>query len=105
MSQQLLEPQAPSSGFNALAFELKHYEDYQRLNTPYYEVIGRFDHNDGIHKFLLLADCFQAGEYYKDPWGSDWIGKSFCNGNSKEVLFSTRDLAVAYLKRQYAASC
>ncbi|WP_144053345.1 hypothetical protein [Xenococcus sp. PCC 7305] len=24
--------------FDALAFEIKHFEDYQRLNTPYYEL-------------------------------------------------------------------
>ncbi|ELS01157.1 hypothetical protein Xen7305DRAFT_00008590 [Xenococcus sp. PCC 7305] len=105
MAQQLLEPQAPSLNFDALAFEIKHYEDYQRLNTPYYEILSDYDYNDGINKFTLLADCFVAGQYYRDPWGSDWVGKSFCNGNTEEVLFSTRDLAVAYLKRQYAASC
>lgn len=104
MAQQILEAQVASQNFDALALEIKHHSDFQKLYSPKYEVIGHFDYNDGIHKFLLLADCFQAGEYYKDPWGEGWVGKSFSDNNTDEVPFDTRDQAVSYLKRQYVAS-
>ncbi len=111
MTQTTVEAQVASSNFDALAFELKHAEDFKTSETFYFEPNYEVDTQDDkdFGKMGRIWDGKQLiGTFYYCDWRKRWVTTPFYLGvkyikNNESYLrfFETNQLAEKYIKRLY----
>ena len=85
--------------FDALAFEIKHAEDYEQSQQSPLEIASKHCYETGITKFKVTSSFEVVGQYWRDPWGIGWVATA--PSDDTERHFDSDTECLEYLSSTY----
>lgn len=111
MTRTNTETQAVSANFDALAFELKHSQDYEQSQQFYvetdYEIDSDSDWCGSLYR--VWKNCCLLGTFFQKQ--GKWVANPYYSNRrylkveeSRDKTFSSNELAIRYILRCYEGS-